>query len=190
MARRAQRLALATSMGSLVTMEGTVAQLDRIEDPDRAAVIAVVEAETQAFFDGDLDRWSDCFLHDPRMTEVYCTREFGLKVIRGWDSVFDHMRETFDKGIRCLMTRFENSNYLVSVDGQTAWTIYEQKNLYRDAKPLKRVSKFEFLRSTRRRGKSCSLRSRRCILTIWHRGALAWTGTVKSSGAALAGPKC
>ncbi|MEZ5720380.1 MAG: hypothetical protein R3D59_00965 [Paracoccaceae bacterium] len=50
---------------------------------DRAAIIEVIRAETQAFVDLDFDAWSACWLHSDRTRSVSVSPSTGLSTIRG-----------------------------------------------------------------------------------------------------------
>ena len=80
---------------------------------DRAAIIEVIRAETQAFVDLDFDAWSACWLHSDRTRSVSVSPSTGLSTIRGWDNIATDMKRVIDGGYGCDMVRFLQENHQV-----------------------------------------------------------------------------
>ncbi len=93
---------------------------------DEDAIIAVVEAETQAFIDDDFETWSRCWVHEDRATAVSVTSTTGIDVQKGWTAIANEMQEVMNNGAGCDMVEFRDSNFRVQVADDTAWMVYDQ----------------------------------------------------------------
>lgn len=100
----------------------------RAEDPraeDRAAIVEVIRAETQAFADMDFDTWSAQWLHDERTQSVCMSPTIGLSIISGWPAIAQGTREAFDEGCHCDMARFRQENHRITFDDDMAWVVFD-----------------------------------------------------------------
>ncbi|MCB1330315.1 MAG: hypothetical protein KDK28_13185, partial [Maritimibacter sp.] len=70
----------------------SVTATERALAQDRAAIIEVIRAETQAFVDLDFEAWSACWLHAERTQSVSVSPSTGLTTIRGWDKIARDMK--------------------------------------------------------------------------------------------------
>lgn len=95
------------------------------QSADQTAVIAVIRAETQAFCDRDFAAWASCWLHDDRTQAVSVSPTIGLSVIRGWSAIAADMEASLMSGHTCGMVRFRQDGHRVSVDGDTAWVVFD-----------------------------------------------------------------
>ena len=92
---------------------------------DRAAIIEVIRAETQAFVDLDFDAWSACWLHSDRTRSVSVSPSTGLSTIRGWDNIATDMKRVIEGGYGCDMTRFRQENHQITIEGDLAWVVFD-----------------------------------------------------------------
>lgn len=91
-----------------------------------AAVINVIHNETGAFVRSDYDAWSICWLHSPRTIDVYSSQDIGLIIHHGWDKISQNMKETFSSGHGCAEKIYEKKNIQITIDGNTAWVIFDE----------------------------------------------------------------
>ena len=93
---------------------------------DRAAISAVIHRETACFREMDLDGWAACYLHSPRTCTVSASPGIGVSVMRGWDAIRDDMANVLALGrTPCGMSDFRKDDMQITVDGNTAWVIYD-----------------------------------------------------------------
>lgn len=98
---------------------------DRAAD-DRAAIAAVIHRETACFRDMDLDGWAACHVQSPRACTVSAATGLGVTVLRGWDAIRDDMVSALALGrTPCGMSDFRKDNMQITVDGDTAWVVYD-----------------------------------------------------------------
>ena len=90
---------------------------------DRAAILAVVKQEADAFAAKDLFQWSSCLLQSPRTTEV-TSGIHGLLVHRGWQKVSDAMEKTMRDDPNPLPLPSKYVDFDLSISGDTAWVTY------------------------------------------------------------------
>ena len=93
---------------------------------DEAAVAAVIQAETQAFVDDDLEAWGQCWVHAERAKMVAITSTTGLDVKNGWDEISAEMEHVMHNNLGCDMVRFRNANLQIQIEGSIAWVVYDQ----------------------------------------------------------------
>ena len=92
---------------------------------DDAEIIAVINAETQCFAQADFDGWANAWLHDAR-SHMVLTSSIGQSVLQGWDTVAAHTTHALVHGGGCGMIRFDQTNFQISVEGNTAWVTFDQ----------------------------------------------------------------
>lgn len=98
----------------------------KIPTEDQLLIAAVVEAETQAFVDDDYDAWAKCWAQQDRAQMIAVTSTTGLDIRSGWSEIAEEMQHVMQNGLGCDMVAFENSNHQTHVDGNMAWTTYDQ----------------------------------------------------------------
>lgn len=92
---------------------------------EHEAIVAVVQAETQAFLEADFEAWSECWVHDARTQDVYVSTTAGLSVISGWTAVASHMKGVFQNDLGCQRTQVRQENHQISVDHDLAWVVFD-----------------------------------------------------------------
>ncbi|WP_198549951.1 nuclear transport factor 2 family protein [Mameliella alba] len=96
------------------------------QDPDRAAVAAVIRAETTAFQQRDYAAWARCWVQEPRTRDVYVSPATGLTVHSGWAQISRYMKHVMDSGIGCPNVPFGQENLRITLSGDTAWVVYDE----------------------------------------------------------------
>jgi DNA-binding CsgD family transcriptional regulator len=96
-------------------------------DEDRAAVLAVLDAENAAFMRRDLDAWAEYWVHSPQSRFMFSHAFEGSRVLEGWDAI----KAFVDKGVREIAetydeTRVHLERMNVVVNDDTAWASYDQ----------------------------------------------------------------
>jgi DNA-binding CsgD family transcriptional regulator len=107
-------------------MPDTLCIAEDLAAADRAAIAAVVHLETTCFRDMDFDGWAACHLHSPRSCMVCASPGLGVTVLRGWAAIRDDMVSVLALGrVPCGMAEFRKDNMQITVDGDTAWVVYD-----------------------------------------------------------------
>ncbi len=97
------------------------------EDEDKAAVLAVLEAETAAFLRRDPDAMAAHWVHSPQARRMHSHVNLGVRVFEGWDAIDAHHRNVvafIPNSFAAARIRRERMN--VVVNGDTAWVTYDQ----------------------------------------------------------------
>jgi DNA-binding CsgD family transcriptional regulator len=96
-------------------------------DEDKAAILAVLEAETAAWLRRDMDALASHWIHSSQARRMYAYAHLGTKIDEGWDaiqahhiSVANHYPQTYAE------TRLRRERMNVIVVGDMAWAIYDQ----------------------------------------------------------------
>jgi DNA-binding CsgD family transcriptional regulator len=96
-------------------------------DADKAAVLSVLEAETDAWMRRDMDALAEHWVHSPQTRLMVSQPLRGSRVLEGWDAINAFLRrgasqlpETKDE------TRVHRERMSVVINGDTAWASYDQ----------------------------------------------------------------
>lgn len=95
------------------------------EDCDKSAIARVIREETEAFRRRDLAAWSEFFVQDDRLRDVYASPHTGLTVFQGWDEVRTHMERTFASETGVRMVDYGQENLQVQIAGDVAWVVFD-----------------------------------------------------------------
>jgi DNA-binding CsgD family transcriptional regulator len=97
------------------------------EEEDKAAVLAVLEAETDAWLRRDIDALAEHWVHSPQSRRLSSIAHHGSQVQEGWDAIHAAFKSlakqypaTFDEA-RVRRERME-----IVVNGDTAWASFDQ----------------------------------------------------------------
>ncbi len=99
--------------------------MKEMED-DRAAILAVIDAETRAYLRRDFDAWERCWHDGPEIRRIHSHAGTGVTVVEG-PEIRVQMRRLMTKNSEWLppeAIRRENINLVVSSD--MAWVTYDQ----------------------------------------------------------------
>ncbi len=97
-------------------------------DEDKAAVLAVIKAETAAFMRKDIEGLSEHWVHSPEARRIAYVANLGLQVFEGWDAIkenYIHLIEQFPEIQPETRVHSERMNLVVI--GDMAWANYDQK---------------------------------------------------------------
>ncbi len=96
-------------------------------DQDKAAVLAVLEAETAAWLRRDMDALASHWVHSPHARRMYAYAHLGTKIDEGWDAIHAHHRSVANHYPQSFAeTRVRRERMNVVVVGDMAWAIYDQ----------------------------------------------------------------
>ncbi|MBY5931972.1 DUF4440 domain-containing protein [Tateyamaria omphalii] len=96
------------------------------QDDDRAAILAVVEAETDAYLQHDYEAWQSCWHDADEIQRIQTHVGSGVTVTKG-PAVRDQMRGIFAQAQTWqLPRRFQRENYSIVIGSDMAWVSYDQ----------------------------------------------------------------
>lgn len=104
---------------------------DPLEHPDRAAVMAVIERETEMFIQQDFEGWAACWVQDSRAREVCISSSLGSTVLEGWDTLRDYMRQVIETGAVCDISGIARRNVVMTLSGDMAHVVYDETGRHR-----------------------------------------------------------
>lgn len=94
---------------------------------DKAAILAVLEAETAAWLRRDMDALASYWVHSPDARRMYAYAHLGTKIDEGWDAIQAHhisVANHYPQSYAESRVRRERMNIVVV--GDMAWAIYDQ----------------------------------------------------------------
>jgi DNA-binding CsgD family transcriptional regulator len=96
-------------------------------EDDKAAVLAVLEAETDAWLRRDMDALGEHWVHSPQSRRLSSVANNGIQVQEGWDAIhatFRLLAEQYPDSFAENRVRRERMN--IVVNGDTAWASFDQ----------------------------------------------------------------
>lgn len=97
-------------------------------DADRAAIIAVLEAETDAYMRKEIGALSALWIQSPQIRGMYAIQSMGAYVDEGWDAVKARIQNAMEVSPRIAdhHERISRERMNVVVCGDMAWATYDQ----------------------------------------------------------------
>lgn len=96
------------------------------EDEDKAAVLAVLEAETAAWMRRDMDALAQHWVHSPQSRFMISRPGFGILVLEGWDAINASYKTSVKHNPKPhAETRIRRERMTIVVSGDTAWATYD-----------------------------------------------------------------
>jgi hypothetical protein len=94
-------------------------------EKEEAAIKAVIEKETTAYINIDIENWRSCYLQKEPYARIN-TGQDGWGGVNSWASHDSSMYAGFQNysGEVPLPIKFENENYLIRLTPETAWVVY------------------------------------------------------------------
>ncbi len=96
-------------------------------DDEKAAILAVLEAETDAWLRRDLEALAGYWIHSPQSRRLSSVAHHGIHVQEGWDEIheaFIAMAEQYPETF--AETRIRRERMSIVVNGDTAWASFDQ----------------------------------------------------------------
>lgn len=94
----------------------------------QAEVLAVIQAESAAFWNKDLDGWAALWAHAPYTRTMGWWAAGGVTVVEGWEAQHDAIRRTMQASPQPNPTagRVRRENINIQVRGSVAWATFDQ----------------------------------------------------------------
>jgi len=98
---------------------------DKIDiEKEKAAIIAVIEEETEAFFDYDIDRLSATHVQDETNIRLTATKS-GYTYDVGWEKIKSFFLDYFENEAEPGDFYEVKRNYKIKVYGESAWAVFD-----------------------------------------------------------------
>ncbi len=94
---------------------------------DKQAILAVIQAETEAFLRRDLEGLASHWVHSPDSRRMVSVPNLGTHVFEGWDAIKDnyrHLIAQFPENQAATRMHWQRLNIVVC--GDAAWAVYDQ----------------------------------------------------------------
>lgn len=101
---------------------------------DDAAIMQVIERETETFLAADFEAWSECWVQDARTRELCFAASHGVTLLQGWEAIAQNMREVFRAHAMCDVSDFQRDNVQISITGDMALVHFEGRSVQRDGR--------------------------------------------------------
>ena len=115
---------------SLVLLAATACEQKIDVEKEKAAIIAVIEEETNAYVDADFDRLANTYLQDETCTRL-SAGENSYNLVEGWETMGSNFKDGFENrepGYENL--KFEKKNYKIKIFNNGAWATFDEDVSY------------------------------------------------------------
>ncbi len=96
-------------------------------EKERKAIIAVIEGETNSFYNRDFKSFAACYVQDETFIRVGSSGT-GYNYIVGWDEFTDIFGDWFDNNSDPIKNNEVKKNYKIKVYEDCAWVVFDQGN--------------------------------------------------------------
>ena len=98
------------------------------QSDDAKAIMEVIAAESNAFWDKDFEAWSLCWVRAPYVRVMGWWARGGVTVIKGWETISSRMKEVMTENPEPNPTasRVRRENINLHIDGNMAWVTFDQ----------------------------------------------------------------
>jgi DNA-binding CsgD family transcriptional regulator len=109
-------------------MSGTEITTTVSLETDKAAILAVLNGETEAWMRRDFDALASYWLHSPQARRMLYFSSFGTYVDEGWDTISEHFRQAIAQTPESYdpKTRLRRERMNTVIIGDMAWVSYDQ----------------------------------------------------------------
>lgn len=132
------------SLFVLTLFIGTSCQEKIDYEKERAAIIAVIEAETEAFFDSDIDRLGGYHVQDESNIRLTATKS-GYTYDVGWEKIRSFYLDYFENEMGEGEFYEVKRNYKIKMYGESAWAVFDNDFYNGDDELLSTSIHAEFL---------------------------------------------
>ena len=110
---------------TLILLVGTSCQEKIDIEKEKEAIKAVIEEQTNAFTDRDLDRIAATHVNDETFIRLAANKD-GYYYVIGWEDRRLQYEEIFKNNPDTLLYKFVNTNYKIKVYSESAWAVYDE----------------------------------------------------------------
>ena len=129
---------------ALILLAGTSCQEKIDIEKEKAAIIAVIEEETNAYLDRDFDRFAATYVQDETIIRLIAWKDgYGYRV--GWKEMGSVFKEGFEKYPEPIKEKQVKTNYKIKVYKESAWAVYDNELLNSEGELTNKSIHVEFL---------------------------------------------
>lgn len=92
---------------------------------EQRALINLIEKETLAFYDKDLQQLANCWAHGSYVRRMGWWKRGGIKVVTGWDSVFSGIKQLMANNPAPNQQKTIRKNYNFRISQNMAWCTFD-----------------------------------------------------------------
>ncbi|WP_276372840.1 nuclear transport factor 2 family protein [Chryseolinea sp. H1M3-3] len=93
---------------------------------EEEAIKKVIISETEAFWDKDFQKLSNCWVHDDYVRVVGWWEHGGVTVRKGWSVIGDRMEKLIKENPEKNRQNVARENFNIRISGNMAWVTFEQ----------------------------------------------------------------
>jgi len=108
---------------ALMLLAGNSCQEKIDIEKEKAAIIVVIEEETNAYLARDIDRHNECFIQDETAVGIMVGKD-GL--YDGWEVISAAYKSIYENSPEPLNLKVKNENYKIKVYRDCAWAVYDE----------------------------------------------------------------
>ena len=111
-------------------------------EKEKEAIIALIEEESQSYYDRDFDRWSACYVQSDDNIKIVAGRNW-YNYLDGWESQADALKAQFEteKGVN----REVKNPVEVKIYGKSAWIVFDSEEFDENKESLTKQKATYFL---------------------------------------------
>lgn len=97
-------------------------------EADRAAIIRLLDADTQAYLERDYEAWAACWAQTPDTRRFLASVTGGMRVDEGWETLGRLHKESFAKhpNTEILPDQIQRKNMNLVIGADVAWATFDQ----------------------------------------------------------------
>ena len=109
-------------------------QADALLEKEKEAIKAVIQEETQSFYDRDFDRFAATYKHDESIVDL---RAYNTNYSQGlgWEAKSTGMKYFMENNPEPIKNMEVKKNFRIQVNGDYAWAIFDNLQYNEDEKP-------------------------------------------------------
>jgi hypothetical protein len=109
---------------AIILLAGTSCQEKIDIEKEKAAIIAVIEEETEAFFDSDINRLAATHVQDETNIRLTASKS-GYTYDVGWEKISSFFRDYFVNEAEPGDFKEVKTNYKIKVYRESAWAVFD-----------------------------------------------------------------
>ena len=129
---------------ALILLAGTSCQEKIDIEKEKAAIIAVIEEETNAYLARDLDRLAATYVQDETNIDLRADKSgYGIGV--GWEEIGSDFKENFEGLSEPDGSKEVKTNYKIKVYPESAWAVFDNEAYNSEGELTNKSIHVEFL---------------------------------------------
>jgi len=115
---------------ALILLAGTSCQEQIDIEKEKEVIKAVIEEETNAYYDRDFDRLAATYVQDETNIRLGAGKN-GYGYYDGWEEIGSAFKEWIEEDISNIENiKYGKTNYKIKVYNNSAWAVFDDKAMY------------------------------------------------------------